>query len=78
MSEYQKLFTDFQNKVLILQENCPHSEKTEWKWSMGYTYIKYCKRCGKLTDKIKVTTDNEFQKLFSINANQDARKEGEK
>lgn len=56
MSEYEKLKREFDEEVKRLQENCSHTEVTEWlpyMWAPGHYMgeAKVCKRCGAIVDR---------------------------
>jgi len=56
MSEYDKLFKEFEKKITKLRDNCPHNRVTGWMnyyWAPGHlasSQIKICKRCGQIVE----------------------------
>jgi len=58
MTTYKQLQRDFEHKVKVLQESCPH-KKSEWRdvmWAPGHYAdhsVKVCKRCNKTIEKKK-------------------------
>jgi len=54
MSELEKLRKDFETKKQELQDNCPHTELSDWmdyQWAIGHSSgyeVKVCERCEKI------------------------------
>lgn len=59
MSEYEKLESEFEDKVQALRNSCSHGELTDWIeewWAIAHPtgrLVKACKRCGKIVEAVE-------------------------
>jgi len=57
MSTYKELKKDFNKKVKELQENCKHTDVSDWLkyyWAIAHwsgAYVKKCNICNKIVDE---------------------------